>query len=118
MSYRADKKWNWSLIKMLQNDIFKSIPCIEERQIKMKILFVTTKNVATTSGELRLIRNRAEVLKEHFNVDTKFISYIDQSRAENKNTDGVHNYFPTKYIEYNKKMPFTFFTKYNKFTKE
>lgn len=83
----------------------------------MDILFITTRNIATTSGELRLIKNRADALKETFEINTKFIAYIDSKRAKNHNGDGVHNFFETQYVTYNKNAPFTFFTRYKNFEK-
>lgn len=38
----------------------------------MRLLFVTSRNIYSTSGELRLIKNRAEVLKEYYDAITDF----------------------------------------------
>lgn len=41
----------------------------------MKILFVTSRNVYSTCGELRLIKNRSEVLKRTYGVKTEFVVF-------------------------------------------
>ncbi|MGX7199928.1 hypothetical protein ACWOEH_08740 [Enterococcus nangangensis] len=45
-----------------------------------KILFVTNRNILTTCGELRLIKNRAEVLYSNWNIGTDFIAIAKKSR--------------------------------------
>ncbi len=40
-----------------------------------KILFITSRNIISTCGELRLIKNRANVLKEAYGYTTDFIAY-------------------------------------------
>lgn len=52
-----------------------------------KILFVTDRNILTTSGELRLIRNRAESLLNESGIITDFIVFAKKSRIENRNED-------------------------------
>jgi hypothetical protein len=51
-----------------------------------KILFLTNRNILTTSGELRLIKNRAEELYNTYGIATDFIALQKPSRinAENK----------------------------------
>lgn len=41
----------------------------------MNILFVTSRNAYNTCGELRLIKNRAEVLKREYGFDTEFVVF-------------------------------------------
>lgn len=51
-----------------------------------KILFLTNRNILTTSGELRLIKNRAEELFCKYNIATDFVALQKPSRinAEKK----------------------------------
>ena len=74
----------------------------------MKILFVTTRNVATTSGELRLIKSRACAMREHFSIDTHFISYIDRERVRGINADSINTDFETVYVQYSKDNPISY----------
>ena len=50
-----------------------------------KILFITDRNVLTTSGELRLIKNRAESLYNESNICTDFIVLSKKKRIEKRN---------------------------------
>ena len=52
-----------------------------------KILFVTDRNILTTSGELRLIKNRAEALYKESNICTDFIVFAKKERIKNKNEE-------------------------------
>lgn len=53
--------------------------------IMKKILFVTDRNILTTSGELRLIKNRAESLFSDSGIITDFIAFARKARIENSN---------------------------------
>ena len=60
------------------------------RETKMKkILFVTTRNVLTSSGELRLIKNRAEALFHFFGIITDFIVLQKPDRIASKNKECI-----------------------------
>lgn len=64
-----------------------------------KILFLTNRNILTTSGELRLIKNRAEGLYNDFGIATDFIALQKPSRinAEKKeviNAGGTVKAYP------------------------
>lgn len=50
-----------------------------KKELSMKVLFITSRNVYSTSGELRLIKNRAHALKEKFNIDTDAILFRNKS---------------------------------------
>ena len=81
-----------------------------------KILFVTTRNVVTTCGELRLIKNRAESLYKDYGYVTDYLALVtkkDMSKREDMGFDSTLTYF-----EYDKKNPMTYITAQNKFTKE
>ena len=45
-----------------------------------KILFVTSRNILTTSGELRLVKNRAESLFESYQIVTDFLVWQTKER--------------------------------------
>lgn len=51
-----------------------------------RILFITNRNILTTSGELRLIKNRAESLYVNYGIPTDFIALSSRERinAESK----------------------------------
>ena len=58
---------------------------------KMKrILFITNRNILTTCGELRLIKNRAEVLYEKYNIATDFIAWNSIDRIKSKKREEIH----------------------------
>lgn len=67
-----------------------------------KILFVTTRNVLTSSGELRLIKNRAESLFHEYGIITDIIAIqkperICTQKKEVFNAGGWLRTFPAKY---------------------
>lgn len=55
-----------------------------------KILFLTNRNILTTSGELRLIKNRAEELYNSFGVVTDFIAFQKPARIKAPNKEGIN----------------------------
>jgi len=55
-----------------------------------KILFVTTRNVLTSSGELRLIKNRAEALFKDYGILTDFIVLQKPNRIASKNKECIN----------------------------
>ena len=68
-------------------------------EIMKRILFITNRNILTTSGELRLIKNRAEELYNSFDVATDFIAFqkperINASKREAINAGGTTEVFP------------------------
>ena len=81
-----------------------------------KVLFVTTRNIVTTCGELRLIKNRAEALYKDYGYVTDYLALVtkkDKSKCESMDFESTLTYF-----EYVKKNPITYFTAQNKFIKE
>ncbi len=50
-----------------------------------KLLFITTRNVLNTCGELRLIKNRAKVLYEKWGIETDFIVLCSWKKIETQN---------------------------------
>ena len=50
-----------------------------------KILFITTRNIFTTSGEFRLIKNRTRVFYEKWNISTDFIAISREERIKSSN---------------------------------
>ena len=55
-----------------------------------RILFITNRNILTTSGELRLIKNRAEELYNSFGVTTDFIAFQKPARINAKNREDIN----------------------------
>ncbi len=49
-----------------------------------KVLFVTSRNILTTSGELRLIKNRAEALYQYYHTATDFLVMQSKDRINSK----------------------------------
>lgn len=77
-----------------------------------KILFVTSRNVINTCGELRLIKNRAQVLYKRYGFVTDFLVYTHKKirRPEEINAGGeLFSY------QYNVLSPIDMITKYSKF---
>lgn len=54
-----------------------------------RILFVTSRNILTTSGELRLIKNRAEALFRHYNISTDFLVWQNNIRINSTNKENI-----------------------------
>ncbi len=55
-----------------------------------KILFVTNRNILTTCGELRLIKNRAEKLYVKYGISSDFIVFSSKSRIEAPNKEMIN----------------------------
>lgn len=49
-----------------------------------RVLFVTDRNMLTTSGELRLIKNRAEAIYNKYGIPTDFIAISSKDRITSK----------------------------------
>lgn len=54
-----------------------------------RILFVTNRNIITTCGELRLIKNRAEALYSIYNIPTDFIALAKSERINSVNKEKI-----------------------------
>ncbi len=83
-----------------------------------KILFITNRNILTTSGELRLIKNRAEELYKSYDIATDFIAFQkpDRIKSENKeeiNAGGIIEAYPFSILS-----PFKTLGNYKKIKKE
>lgn len=52
-----------------------------------RILFITTRNVLNTCGELRLIKNRAKALYEKWGIATDFIVICNGKKIESRNEE-------------------------------
>lgn len=50
----------------------------------MKILFVSSRNIYNSTGEIRLVKNRANVLSDDFGIMTDFICYRNKEVLDNK----------------------------------
>ncbi len=53
-----------------------------------KILFITSRNIISTCGELRLIKNRTRVLKDEFGYTTDFIAYRIKKTKKTEDVGG------------------------------
>lgn len=56
-----------------------------------KILFITTRNVFTTSGEFRLIKNRTKTLYEKWGIITDFIAISSKEKIRKRNENIGYN---------------------------
>lgn len=54
-----------------------------------RILFVTNRNILTTCGELRLIKNRAEVLYAKYGIATDFIAWNNIKRIKSNKREEI-----------------------------
>ncbi len=81
-----------------------------------KILFITVRNIVTTCGELRLIKNRAESFFKDYGYVTDYLALVtkkDKSRCESLDYGSSLTYY-----EYDKKNVFTYFIAQKAFLKE
>ncbi len=75
----------------------------------MRVLFVTSRNVINTCGELRLIKNRAEVLETQFNVTTDYL-VLRSDKVFNRAREEVVGKGIFWMTTFPKKIPFLFFS--------
>mgnify|MGYP004595898827 CR=1 FL=1 len=54
-----------------------------------RLLMITSRNILTSCGELRLIKNRAEYLYKDYNVATDFITFGISSRLKSKRREKI-----------------------------
>lgn len=54
-----------------------------------KVLFVTSRNILTTSGELRLIKNRAEALYQYYHTATDFLVWQSKERINSEKRETI-----------------------------
>ena len=54
-----------------------------------KILFVTNRNILTTSGELRLIKNRAEALYKYYHIASDFLVCQSRERINSEKRESI-----------------------------
>ena len=55
-----------------------------------KVLFVTNRNILTTSGELRLIKNRAEAIFDNYGIATDFIVLSNKERLQSDDKEIIN----------------------------
>lgn len=83
-----------------------------------KILFITSRNMLTTSGELRLIKNRAETLFHQYDISTDFIAVAKQSRIQSKKRETINAGGNTTTIAIAQKNPISVMTVFFRLKKE
>lgn len=73
----------------------------------MKVLFITSRNVYSTSGELRLIKNRAETLLHNYEVETSILLFKrDRVLSERREAfnytsfEGVYYNWKNQYLKF------------------
>ncbi len=57
--------------------------------MESKILFISNRNILTTCGELRLIKNRAETLYEVYGISTDFIALANSNRINSDQREQI-----------------------------
>lgn len=83
-----------------------------------KILFVTNRNILTTSGELRLIKNRAEALYEYYNMPSDFIVFARRERINSSKRESIDAGGTLKCFETSMKNPMSVLHSYIEVKKE
>lgn len=84
----------------------------------MRLLFVTNRNIVTTSGELRLIKNRAEALFSEYGIVTDFLVFQKQSRINAKQKEKILAGGELTAYPINVKRPISILINYNKMIKD
>ncbi len=79
-----------------------------------KILFITSRNIINTCGELRLIKNRARVLYERYGFATDFLVFTHKKSQRPEEINAGGNLLA---YQYNILSPIDMTIKYNKFKK-
>lgn len=75
----------------------------------MKLLLITSRNIYNTNGEIRLIKNRTNVLFNKFGIVTDFICYHD-NEVFGKEQEVINEASDFHLVTYTKKNPITLFT--------
>ena len=83
----------------------------------MRILFLTSRNIYNTNGELRLIKNRANVLYEEFGIISDFICYHDDEIFSDSQ-EVINTAFDFSVITYSQNKPYTLFVNRKKLKKK
>ncbi|NLJ17365.1 hypothetical protein [Globicatella sulfidifaciens] len=76
-----------------------------------KILFITSRNIINTSGEMRLIKNRNHVMNIQYGIKTDFIAIFDKKKLGGKR-ESVSDDSVVKHVKYSKYNPFSYFFMY------
>ena len=56
-----------------------------------RTLFITNRNMLTACGEMRLIKNRAEMLYKYGNIRTDFIVINSKARFDSATRESIEN---------------------------
>lgn len=80
-----------------------------------KILFITSRNVINTCGELRLIKNRADTLYEQFQISTDFLVFTHKS---SKNPEQICGSEKMEVFRFSPKNPFSILRAYRQMKKQ
>lgn len=81
----------------------------------MKQLFITTRNIISTSGELRLIKNRNNAIKRMEGITTDYIVLIKKSRLQDENIEDLGGEHELNIITYKDRSIFSFILAYSLF---
>jgi len=81
----------------------------------MKQLFITTRNIISTCGELRLIKNRNTTLFEDSEIKTDYITIVKQSRSQDPYLEDLGVGYTLKVIYYKDKSIISFIKSYLNF---
>lgn len=77
--------------------------------MRSRVLFVTNRNILTTCGELRLIKNRAESLYAQYGVATDFVALAKSERIHAAQRERIDAGGSTTELLLEPKLPWTFF---------
>ena len=75
-----------------------------------RILFITNRNILTTCGELRLIKNRAEKLYEAYGISTDIIALASPQRIRSDKKEKINANGDLQLIEQDRCRIITIFT--------
>ena len=83
-----------------------------------RILFISNRNIITTCGELRLIKNRAETLYSAYGIPTDFIALANSKRINAKQKETINAGGSMAVIRQDANNPASLFTARSELKKE
>ena len=72
-----------------------------------RVLFISNRNILTTCGELRLIKNRAEVLNYSYGISTDFIVLANSERIKSASREQINSGGDINIIQVDLKSPYS-----------
>ena len=82
-----------------------------------KVLFITSRNIFTTCGEIRLIKNRAEALYQYYGVATDFLAIAKKERINAPDKEEINSGGVREGLETQLTNPISVINSFNKLKK-